>query len=68
VVLVGATTENPFFTINSALVSRSRVFQFQPLSVDEIKTLLRRAVADQQRGLGRYQVRCTRTPWISSPR
>jgi len=56
VVLVGATTENPFFTINSALVSRSRIFQFQPLSVDEIKTLLRRALADQQRGLGRYQV------------
>jgi putative ATPase len=56
VVLVGATTENPFFTINSALVSRSRIFQFQPLSVDEIKTLLRRALADPQRGLGRYQV------------
>jgi putative ATPase len=56
VVLVGATTENPFFTINSALVSRSRIFQFQPLSADEIKTLLRRALADQQRGLGRYQV------------
>ncbi len=56
VVLVGATTENPFLTINSSLVSRSRIFQFQPLSVDEIKTLLRRALADQQRGLGRYQV------------
>src|SRR5512133_1428169 len=46
VILVGATTENPFFTINSALVSRSRVFQFQPLSIDDIKTLLLRAVAD----------------------
>jgi putative ATPase len=56
VVLVGATTENPFFTINSALVSRSRIFQFQPLSVDEIKSLLRRALADQQRGLGQYRV------------
>jgi putative ATPase len=56
VVLVGATTENPFFTINSALVSRSRVFQFQPLSNDEIKTLLRRALTDPSRGLGRYQV------------
>jgi putative ATPase len=56
VVLVGATTENPFFTINSALVSRSRVFQFQPLSVEQIKTLLHRALADSQRGLGRYQV------------
>ncbi len=45
-ILVGATTENPFFTINSALVSRSRIFQFQPLSSDDIKTLLLRAVAD----------------------
>ncbi len=57
VILVGATTENPFFTINSALISRSRVFQFQPLSVDNIKALLRRAVADTDRGLGRYDVR-----------
>lgn len=57
VILVGATTENPFFTINSALVSRSRVFQFQPLSTDEIKGLLRRALADRDRGLGRYEVR-----------
>jgi putative ATPase len=56
VILVGATTENPFFTINSALVSRSRVFQFQPLSTEEIKTLIRRAVADRERGLGSYQI------------
>ena len=57
VILVGATTENPFFTINSPLVSRSRVFQFEALAPDEIKTLLRRALADDQRGLGRYAVR-----------
>ncbi|MCL4193481.1 MAG: replication-associated recombination protein A, partial [Thermoguttaceae bacterium] len=57
VILVGATTENPFFTINSALVSRSRVFQFHPLSTDDIKNLLRRALADRDRGLGRYEVR-----------
>ena len=56
VILVGATTENPFFTINSALISRSRVFQFQSLSTDDIKTLLRRAATDPQRGLGRYDV------------
>jgi putative ATPase len=56
VILVGATTENPFFTINSALVSRSRVFQFQPLSVEDVKTLLLRAVADKERGLGRYEI------------
>ncbi len=57
VILAGATTENPFFAINSPLVSRSRVFQFQPLSTDEIKTILRRALADAERGLGRYEVR-----------
>jgi putative ATPase len=56
VILVGATTENPFFTINSALVSRSRVFQFQPLSVEDVKALLLRAVADKERGLGRYEI------------
>jgi putative ATPase len=56
VVLVGATTENPFFTINSALVSRSRVFQFQPLAPEEIKTLVLRALADKERGLGNYDV------------
>jgi putative ATPase len=57
VILVGATTENPFFTVNSPLVSRSRIFQFQPLSSDDIKTLLLRAVSDRERGLGKYQIR-----------
>lgn len=56
VILVGATTENPFFTITSPLVSRSRIFQFHPLSNDELKLILRRALADGERGLGRYQV------------
>jgi putative ATPase len=56
VILVGATTENPFFAINSPLVSRSRVFQFEPISADDIKTLLRRALADRDRGLGRYDI------------
>jgi putative ATPase len=56
VILVGATTENPFFTINSALVSRSRVFQFEPLSIDDVKTLIRRAVADCERGLGQRKI------------
>ncbi len=55
-ILVGATTENPFFTINSALVSRSRVFQFEPLSTDEVKTLILRALADNERGLGQYKI------------
>ena len=57
VTLVGATTANPFFAVNSALVSRSQIFQFQPLSPDEIKTVVRRALTDKQRGLGQHQVR-----------
>jgi len=57
VILVGATTENPFFTINSALVSRSRVFQFEPLSTEDVKLLIRRALADRERGLGQFDVR-----------
>ena len=56
VVLVGATTENPFFTINNALLSRSRVFQFEPLGDDDIKDLVRRAVSDRDRGLGVYDI------------
>ncbi|MFQ5494806.1 MAG: replication-associated recombination protein A [Phycisphaerae bacterium] len=54
VILIGATTENPFFTVNSALVSRSQIFQFEPLCERDIKTLMRRALADTERGLGRY--------------
>ena len=56
VILVGATTENPFFTVTSALVSRSRVFQFEPLSADEISTLIQRAITDRERGLGRHAI------------
>jgi putative ATPase len=57
VALVGATTQNPFFALTSALVSRSRIFQFEPLSNDEIKNLVRRAIADRQRGLGEVDIR-----------
>ncbi len=56
VTLVGATTENPFFTINNALLSRSRVFQFEPLVEDDIKDLIRRAAVDRERGLGMYPI------------
>ena len=52
VILVGVTTSNPFFAVSSALVSRSRVFQFEPLSIDDIKQLVRRAITDEQRGYG----------------
>ena len=54
--LVGATTSNPFFAVNNALVSRSRIFQFEPLSKNEIVELLKRSLADSQRGLGIYKV------------
>jgi putative ATPase len=54
VILVGITTANPFFAVNDALISRSRVFEFQPLSVDDIKTIVRRALSDRERGLGEY--------------
>jgi len=57
VILVGATTQNPFFALTSALVSRSRIFEYQPLTPEDIKTLLRRAAADKERGLGKYDVR-----------
>ena len=57
VILVGATTQNPFFVINSPLLSRSTIFRFAPLSERDIITLLRRAVADSQRGLGQYRIR-----------
>jgi putative ATPase len=57
IILVGATTENPFFSVNSPLVSRSQIFQFTALTEDEIVALLRRAVADADRGYGRLPLR-----------
>ncbi len=56
VILVGATTQNPFFALTSALVSRSRVFEFKPLSIEEIKTVITRALVDRERGLGKEDV------------
>jgi len=57
--LIGATTHNPFFYINSPLVSRSQVFQLEPLKETDLILLIERAVADTVRGLGRYQVALT---------
>jgi putative ATPase len=54
IVLVGATTENPSFEVNSALLSRSKVYVLQPLAPENIVTILRRALADEERGLGAY--------------
>jgi len=56
VTLVGATTENPFFTVNNALLSRSRLFQFHALTTENIKTVLRNALADKERGLGSTRI------------
>lgn len=56
IILIGATTENPFFAVNSALVSRSQIFQFAPLGEEEIRQLVRRALADRERGLGNHNV------------
>jgi putative ATPase len=56
VILIGATTANPFFAVNSALVSRSQIFQFEPLSRADLLQLLRRALADRERGLGEIAI------------
>jgi putative ATPase len=54
--LIGATTYNPFFYVNSALVSRSQVFQLEPLKVEQLEELIDRALANKERGLGNYKV------------
>ena len=55
--LIGATTYNPFFYVNSALVSRSQVFQLEPLKIQQLEQLIDRALSDKERGLGNYTVR-----------
>ncbi|HRQ73905.1 MAG TPA: replication-associated recombination protein A [Phycisphaerales bacterium] len=57
VTLIGATTENPLFACNSALVSRSTLFRLEPLSEDEVADVVRRAIADPERGYGRLDLR-----------
>ena len=59
VILIGATTENPYFEVNSALLSRSIIFELRPLSRDEIRILLKRAVYDRERGMGAYNAEIT---------
>ena len=56
-ILIGATTENPFFSINSPLISRSTVFHFEPLDEDNILQLLKTGIADTERGLGKFDIR-----------
>jgi putative ATPase len=59
VILIGATTQNPFFAINTPLLSRSQIFRFEPLSRDDIRTLIQRALTDKERGLGNLNVTIT---------
>lgn len=54
IVLIGATTENPYFEVNSALISRSVIFELKPLGQKDIETLIERAVYDVERGMGAY--------------
>lgn len=55
IILIGATTENPYFEVNGALLSRSSVFELYPLEKEDIQTLIRRAVYDMEKGMGSYQ-------------
>jgi len=55
-ILIGATTENPFFSVNSPLISRSTVFAFEPLSEEDILRLLKTTIADDERGLGKFDI------------
>jgi len=57
IILVGATTENPYFEVNAALLSRSVIFELHPLEKEDIKTLLLRAVSDSDKGLGSYRIK-----------
>ncbi len=63
ILLIGATTENPSFTINSALLSRVRLFPLYPLSPNEIRQILERAIADPEKGLGSLNVSLTDEAW-----
>ncbi len=59
IVLVGSTTENPYFEINAPLVSRSRIFVFEPLTAEQVGAIVARALADEERGLGKLAVELT---------
>ena len=59
VILIGATTENPYFEVNGALISRSVIFELKPLEKEDILELIRRAVKDKERGMGAYNAEIT---------
>ena len=57
IILIGATTENPYFEVNAALISRSIIFELKSLEISEVKELILRAVNDQTKGMGNYKAR-----------
>jgi putative ATPase len=59
IILIGATTENPYFAVNSPLISRSTIFEFKPLEKTDIVLLLKRALTDKKRGLGTLDIKAT---------
>lgn len=59
IILIGATTENPYFEVNAALVSRSTVFKFEPLTREDIKKVIKHAITDTTNGLGMYKINIT---------
>ncbi|WP_058486224.1 AAA family ATPase [Defluviitalea phaphyphila] len=60
IILIGATTENPYFEVNKALISRSRIFELKPLSKDNIKNIILKALKDKEKGLGSYNAEITK--------
>lgn len=57
IILIGATTENPYFEVNRALISRSIIFKLEPLSSSNIKKIIKRAIEDKENGLGHFNIR-----------
>lgn len=55
IIIIGATTENPYFEVNGALISRSMIFELKPIEKEDIKTLIKRAITDSERGMGAYE-------------
>lgn len=59
IILIGATTENPYFEVNSALISRSMIFELKPLNAEDIKSIIQTALSDKERGMGMYHAEIT---------
>lgn len=57
IILIGATTENPYFEVNRALISRSIIFKLEPLSIDNIKKIIKKAIEDKENGLGHFNIK-----------